>query len=76
MSINRMLESLELSQEQGRLIEERHSAFMNHLPAIASLTDEDGRYLYVNQPLSDAFNMCSEDLLGKRLRTGCLRLRN
>jgi PAS domain S-box-containing protein len=40
---------------------------MNHLPAVASLTDQDGRYLYVNQPLSDAFHMRSEDLLGKTI---------
>jgi PAS domain S-box-containing protein len=66
-SINRMLESLELSHEQKREVEERHLAFMNHLPAIASLTDEDGRYLYVNQPLSDTFDMRSEDMLGKTI---------
>jgi two-component system, sensor histidine kinase and response regulator len=66
-SINRMLDSLQLLREQGRQMEERHSVFMNHLPAIASLTDEDGRYLYVNQPLSDTFNMRSEDLLGKTI---------
>jgi two-component system sensor histidine kinase/response regulator len=67
LSINHMLESLQLSHEQKRQMEERHQAFMNHLPAIASLTDEDGRYLYVNQPLSDSFNLRSEDLLGKTI---------
>jgi two-component system sensor histidine kinase/response regulator len=66
-SVNHLLESIQLSREQNRQTEERHSAFMNHLPAIASLTDEDGRYLYVNQPLSDAFNMRSEELLGKTI---------
>jgi two-component system sensor histidine kinase/response regulator len=66
--INRMLDTLQLSQKQKlQMMEERHSAFMNHLPAIASLTDEDGRYLYVNQPLSDTFHMRSEDLLGKTI---------
>jgi PAS domain S-box-containing protein len=67
LSINRMLDSLELSREQKLQMEERHMAFMNHLPAIASLTDEDGHYLYVNQPLSDTFNMRPEDLLGKTI---------
>jgi two-component system sensor histidine kinase/response regulator len=66
-SVNHLLESIQLSREQNRQTEERYSAFMNHLPAIASLTDEDGRYLYVNQPLSDAFNMRSEDLVGKTI---------
>src|SRR6202521_1724285 len=67
LSINRMLDSLELSREHERQIEERHQGFMNHLPAIASLTDKDGHYLYVNQPLSDTFNMRTEDLLGKTI---------
>jgi two-component system, sensor histidine kinase and response regulator len=66
-SVNHLLESIQNSREQNRQTEERHSAFMNHLPAIASLTDEDGRYLYVNQPLSNAFDMRSEDLLGKTI---------
>ena len=38
---------------------------MNHLPAIASLNDEDGRYLYVNQPLSDVFDVRSGRLAGE-----------
>jgi two-component system, sensor histidine kinase and response regulator len=66
-SINRTLDSVQLLREQKLLMEERHMAFMNHLPAIASLTDEEGRYLYVNQPLSDAFDIRSEDLLGKTI---------
>jgi two-component system sensor histidine kinase/response regulator len=67
LSVNHWLESIQLSREQNHQTEERHSAFMNHLPAIASVTDDDGRYLYVNQPLSDAFNLRSEDLLGKTI---------
>ena len=66
-SINQMLDSLELSHEQKREMEERHLAFMNHLPAIAAITDEDGRYLYVNQPLSDTFAIRSEEMLGKTI---------
>jgi two-component system, sensor histidine kinase and response regulator len=65
--IDRMLESIEVSRELKRVTEERHLAFMNHLPALASLNDEDGRYLYVNQPLSDLFNLRAEDLLGKTI---------
>ena len=67
VSINLMLDSLELSREQKLQMEERHMAFMNHLPAIASLTDEEGRYLYVNQPLSDTFHLRPEDLLGRTI---------
>jgi two-component system sensor histidine kinase/response regulator len=66
-SINHLLDSLEFAREQKREMEERHLAFMNHLPAIASLTDEDGRYLYVNQPLSDTFNIRAKDMLGKTI---------
>ena len=66
-SINHMLDSLQVSQEQNRQAEERHRAFMNHIPAIASITDQEGRYVYVNQPLSDTFNLRSEDLLGKTI---------
>jgi len=66
-SINRTLDALELTVDQKREMEACHSAFMNHLPAIASLTDEDGRYLYVNQPLSDTFNLRAEDMLGKTI---------
>jgi two-component system sensor histidine kinase/response regulator len=64
LSINSMLDSLQLSQKLKHQAEERHRAFMNHIPAIASITDEDGRYVYVNQPLSDTFNIRSEGLLG------------
>jgi PAS domain S-box-containing protein len=67
LSINRMLDSHQLSQKQKRQGEEQHRAFMNHIPAIASITDENGRYVYVNQPLSDTFNMRPEDLLGKTI---------
>jgi two-component system sensor histidine kinase/response regulator len=66
-SINHMLESIQQSREQKKIAEERHQAFMNHLPAIASLNDEDGRYLYLNQPLSNVFNLRAEDLLGKTI---------
>jgi len=66
-SINRMIDSLKHSTEQKLQMEERHLAFMNHLPAIASLTDENGRYIYVNQPLSDTFNVRPQDLVGKTI---------
>jgi PAS domain S-box-containing protein len=67
VSINHLLESLQIARELQRVTEERHQAFMNHLPAIASLNDEDGRYLYVNQPLAEAFSLRPEDLLGKTI---------
>jgi two-component system sensor histidine kinase/response regulator len=67
VSVNRVLDSIRQARELNRMTEERHQAFMNHLPAIASLNDEDGRYLYVNQPLSDVFDVRSENLLGKTM---------
>src|SRR5580704_7634101 len=48
-AINRMLVSLRHSQARLGEAEERHRAFMNNIPAIATITDDDGRYLYINE---------------------------
>ncbi|KJH69932.1 PAS domain S-box protein [Aliterella atlantica] len=45
--------------------EERFQTFMNNSPVIAFIKDEEGRYVYVNEPLESAFNISSADLLGK-----------
>ena len=66
-SMNRMLTSLEVSHQQRRQAEERHEAFMNHIPAIACITDENGRYVYVNQSLADRFHIRPEDMVGKSI---------
>jgi PAS domain S-box-containing protein len=64
-AINRMLESLQLSQKQRQQTEERYRAFMNNIPAIASIKDREGRILYINEPLSRVYQVKFEDVQGK-----------
>ncbi len=64
-SINRMLGSLQLSQKQQLLLEERYRAFMNNIPAIALIKDSQGRLLYMNEPMSRTYNIKLEDVRGK-----------
>jgi PAS domain S-box-containing protein len=63
--INRMLESLQLSQRQNQQVEARYRAFMNNIPAIALIKDKDGRIVYVNEPMARAYNVKFEDVKGK-----------
>ena len=66
-TINRMLGSLQLSQKQGQLAEERYRAFMNNIPGIALIKDSQGRVLYMNESMSRIYNIKLEDLEGKYL---------
>jgi PAS domain S-box-containing protein len=66
-AINRMLESLHLSQRQRQQTERRYMAFMNNIPAIASIKDRDGRFLYVNKPMERIYKIKFEDVKGKTL---------
>jgi PAS domain S-box-containing protein len=45
--------------------EERFKTFMNNSPVIAFIKDDEGRYVYINEPLESAFNISSSQLLGK-----------
>jgi len=45
-----------------RQSEERFQAFMNNTPLLAFMKDEEGRYLYVNEPLERLFNIKKADL--------------
>ena len=54
-----MLESLQLSQRQRQQAEERYRAFMNNIPAIATIKDRDGRFLYMNEPMARIYNIKS-----------------
>jgi sensor domain CHASE-containing protein len=56
-AINHMLESLQLSQRQRQQTEERYRAFMNNIPAIATIKDRDGRFLYINEPMAKIYNI-------------------
>ena len=45
--------------------EERFKVFMNNSPVMAFMKDEEGRYIYVNEPLEHTFNVKMSDLRGK-----------
>jgi PAS domain S-box-containing protein len=48
-----------------RYSEERFANFMDRNPAAAWIKDEQGRYVYVNQTLCEAYRVTVEDVLGK-----------
>lgn len=64
-AINRMLESLQLSQRRTQSAEQRYRAFMNNIPGIAVIRDADCRIVYVNQPMEQIFQIKLEEVLGK-----------
>ena len=66
-AINRMLDSLQLSQKQRLHTEERYRAFMNNIPAIASIKDRDGRFLYINEPMERIYKINFQEVKGKTL---------
>lgn len=45
--------------------EERFKLFMNNSPALAFIKDEQGRYLYINQPFERIFNLKLTDFYGQ-----------
>jgi len=56
-SINRMLETLHKTETSKEEVEERYRAFMDHIPAVAAIKDENGEYLYINNPLARLFEI-------------------
>ena len=66
-AINRMLESLQLSQRQRQQTEERYRAFMNNIPAVALIKDAMGRILYINEPMERIYKIKIADVQGKTL---------
>ena len=46
--------------------EERFQVFMNNSPAVAFMKDEEGRYLYVNEPFARCFGRPHAEWIGKR----------
>jgi PAS domain S-box-containing protein len=64
-AINRMLESLQLSHRERQQTEQRYRAFMNNIPAIASIKDREGRIVYMNEPMARNYDLKMEDVLGK-----------
>ncbi len=62
-AINRMLDSLQVSEEQKHQAENRYRTFMDHSPLLAAIRDETGRYVYVNKPFLDTFRTSAEQTL-------------
>lgn len=60
-SVHHLIDAVQVSQKQRDDIEARHRIFMNHLPAIAAIKDESGRYLYFNEPMAKTFQLALED---------------
>ncbi|HXJ96401.1 MAG TPA: PAS domain S-box protein [Terriglobia bacterium] len=53
------------AEEALRASEERFRVFMDNSPAVAFITDAEGRYLFVNKPFETAFGVRRERILGK-----------
>ena len=64
-AINRMLESLHVSQRLKQNAEERYRVFMDNIPAIAVIKDSAGRILYINEPMERTFHIKNEEMRGK-----------
>lgn len=45
--------------------EERFLAFMNHSPTLCFIKDEQGRMMFLNKVMADAFDTSPEEMLGK-----------
>ena len=54
------------TEEQLKQSEERFKLFMKYTPALAWLTDEDGKLVYANEPFLNSLNL-NEDTLGKSI---------
>lgn len=61
-AVHRMIDAVHRSEEQRDESEARHRIFMNNLPAIAAIRDEQGRYIYFNEPMARIFHFDSEHL--------------
>jgi PAS domain S-box-containing protein len=66
-AIDSMLTSLEIANRQRQQAEGRYQAFMNNIPAIASIKNSEGRFLYVNGPMAKHYDLRPGDALGKTI---------
>ena len=55
----------EAAERALRVSERRFRAFMDNAPAGVYIKDAEGRFLYVNQPLADAFSLPAGEWIGK-----------
>jgi two-component system, sensor histidine kinase and response regulator len=63
--LGREVEERARAEAASRASERRFDAFINNSPAVAYMKDEDGRYLFVNEPALRRFRTRAEDWLGK-----------
>jgi PAS domain S-box-containing protein len=63
-AINRMLDSIQLSQSEKYEAEERYRIFMDNSPLIASIKDDACRYVYINEPYARIFQRTLEQVRG------------
>jgi PAS domain S-box-containing protein len=66
-AIDSMLTSLEIANRQRQQAEGRYQAFMNNIPAIASIKNGEGHFLYVNEPMAKHYDLRPGDALGKTI---------
>ena len=53
------------ASEDLRASEERFTIFMNNSPAVTSIKDHTGCYLYVNETMEKVFDVSADDIIGK-----------
>src|SRR4051794_21934421 len=63
--MNRLIVRQPLLDEGFRETEACFRAFMDHSPAVAWMKDEDGRYIYANEPMLLIYHTRMEELRGK-----------
>jgi PAS domain S-box-containing protein len=66
-AIDSMLTSLEVAHRQRQQAEGRYKAFMNNIPAIASIKNGEGHFLYVNEPMAKHYGLRPGEALGKTI---------
>jgi PAS domain S-box-containing protein len=64
-AINRMLDSIQLSQSEKHEAEERYRIFMDNSPLIATIKDDECRYVYINEPYARIFQRTMEEVRGQ-----------
>jgi PAS domain S-box-containing protein len=65
MSIVRDITERKKADEALRKSEDLFSRFMQHLPGLAWIKDEEKRYVFVNDAAEKAFNLTRDEVLGK-----------